>query len=359
VLLSTLAIVSASANPDLAEAEIQARSIIEACRETPSCGYDRRELAEAFVVRATAASILRGEVDPTAAANIERLAPGLALRWRSLLPDTTDVEPDPWVESFVEPADAPPAPSSPREVRRHSGPSMLRLAAAGGPNIDLEGFTGRFEAELRARIAGPLSVIARLSTGGTSHPVSREVLREFDSLPERVGTQLGTVTAGVALRATPSPASELFVYAGPLVHTLGVTRASFTAFEEEGLVFDPAQSGYGLTAGLIGIATLPGSRWLSLRGEIVGSSDRVATHGRYTSRYRAARSLGAPSVPTVTRTRSVQLGLDARARLDDRLLLFGGLEAERQFVDLGGLQFDDAFSVWRGPRLRFGTSVVL
>jgi hypothetical protein len=93
---------TARAGDDVAAAEAAADARITACRALPaSCVGEERELARAFLVKVTAASVLRGEIVRVSAANARLLDRGVVEDWSSLLDADESVQPDPWVVALA------------------------------------------------------------------------------------------------------------------------------------------------------------------------------------------------------------------------------------------------------------------
>jgi len=354
VLLLALTVSSSNAHPELVEAEARAASIVSACRDLGDCDPDT--LAKAFLVQATAASVLRGQVDPVAAANLRELDPALAERWRQLLADGAEAEP--WVRQVatrsnpsVTPASDPRGPFAPSR-------STLRIAGAGG--FDLGGARGQLEAELRAKIAGPVSVFARLDAGIGSRPLSPSLKEELGTEMSSLAQQNGEATAALALASTPSPTSDLLFFLGPTFTSSAGTFSSFTGFAADGLALSPASVALGATIGAIGTIGLPGSERVSLRLDVAATSLAGTYLNRYLDGRRGDLRFAEAGPPPRWSRRSLRVGLDLAARLTRRLAALAGVEARLEHTTSGGgaLPFESA-TRWRGPVFRLGTSLAL
>ncbi|MFK7927905.1 MAG: hypothetical protein AB8H79_06935 [Myxococcota bacterium] len=122
---------ASSLEPDnLPAEERRSTRIIKQCEDL-NCRWDRNELGRAFLVRAAAAAVLRGQVDERAAANARLLVPDEAALWEGLLATDTDSPPDPWVRDWLvarelahgdlELDPPPPVPTEPeRDLSEHA-----------------------------------------------------------------------------------------------------------------------------------------------------------------------------------------------------------------------------------------------
>lgn len=227
----TLSVPAAASEPWPA-AERDAVGLIDRCRLDPgACREDTTALARAFLIRATAASLLRGELDPVATVDARLLDAALTDAWAAMLPDASGVQPDPWVVALAAAAWAsPPTP------------------ALDGPRVygALGTFTGviPFDPHSHARQAS-IGLEARL--------------RLVHDVAVHVGAEFGTSQVGLAANYGDSERSSAPDLEGELVGGVG----RWWSFREGGTGMLSAD----LTLGAEGLSKA-GQRWLYERGVV-------------------------------------------------------------------------------------------
>ena len=272
VLLSLIPLAGAAPLTDpveLVDAESEARSVIEDCRRGKACAA--HELADAFLVRATAAAVLRGEVDQSASANLRLLKPELADTWKSLLAE--DGKPDTWVVALVE------GPSPVSEVPAGSPVAPVTavrdaLAAGGFPEVRLEGDawvgtaqpSGRIGLEVRGSVLGALSVRAAPRFVISSTAISPEVRSTLETSEERINGRGVEVDLGFGPRWTTRSGSELMFWVGPSFQSHAASGGSFRALASDGVLLNPAEHALGASMG--GLGTFAIGRVVSVRGDV-------------------------------------------------------------------------------------------
>jgi hypothetical protein len=179
---------------ELAVAEIEADVVIERCQE--SCFETREELGRAFLTRAAAAAVLRGEIDAAAAANGRFLAPAIAEQWAAVLPAADEREPDTWVVSWAK--EDPAELALPDDLGVGAcivgGPYSGRVKVRGGTAYDY-GFGGSGEPLARYTTEG-------LVIAGRKHVVGHVDGASFEIRPlllPLVGSDLGDGRARVGI----------------------------------------------------------------------------------------------------------------------------------------------------------------
>jgi hypothetical protein len=275
---------------ELASAEVDATALIERCRYA-SCPRDRRALGEAFLVRATAAAVLRGEIDSTAAANARFLAPDLAASWGSLLPGSDGAEPEAWVREWADPTPlgaSAPAPSvlPDRSVREHRPPAPPRERTPPehplelrreAPTVTRIGFSvtpergssaGALDGELRLQVARAVGVVLAASYGYGSSRVPEPVQEALEVDIDRLRGQDGALRAGVGPRWTSDRGAEIALFAYGHADSSAATLRTYQEFVDENLAIDAARVGLGGGLGVIGVYPLRDEPQLALRGEL-------------------------------------------------------------------------------------------
>jgi hypothetical protein len=276
---------------ELASAEVDATALIERCRYA-SCPPDRRALGEAFLVRATAAAVLRGEIDSTAAANARFLAPDLAASWGSLLPGSDGGEPEAWVREWADPTPlgtSVPAPSvlpdrSAREHRpapppraerqppehplelRKDAPTSTRAGFSVAPQRGSTG--GTLDGELRLQVAPAVGVVVAGSYGVGWSRLPEMTQQQLEVDIDRLRGQEGALRAGAGPRWTSDRGAELALFAYGHAESSAPSLATYQDFLSENLPIDPARVGLGGGLGAIGLYPLRRAPKVAFRGEL-------------------------------------------------------------------------------------------
>lgn len=263
---------AASVDPsELVEAEVAAAALIEDCEHRGiACDVSRESLGEAYLVRAIASVLLRGEVDPVASANAHLLVPHRTDAWTGLLGGA--MEPDPFLYAWTreperglrervavgehvdepEPEEhRPPAKRRPLDAEppRLGGPTILGLQIE--QPLEAKGLGGELEA--RASFRGALTGLGRFRYERARSPITlpppfidtvdRTVILEESS---------GELEVGVGLRRS-SDTGETLAYVGGQLFSHAPTFRSFAELQEElQVIVDPGHVGGHAMIGFLG-----------------------------------------------------------------------------------------------------------
>lgn len=255
IALTLSGLAAAADTSDLASSERAAVALLDACRQRGhACGATREQLGEAFVVRALAAAVLRGELDPRAVADARVLAPEIVARWADQLP-ADPVEPDAWVVAFAAPTIAPPAPiPEPPRPPTPSDRASLRLAGLAASPVGPTDVGTRHGAvgELRGALHGALGGIAR-----ARYDELKLLMRPLPYFLDGYGlpaltTREVTVDLGIGRAHRASNGAEWLPYLGVTAYSGAFTDRTFAALDEIGVGTQPAVVGFGVVGGLVG-----------------------------------------------------------------------------------------------------------
>lgn len=182
------------------EAEREAIDLIDRCRLDPgACRGETTALARAFLIRATAASLLRGELDPVATVDARLLDAALTDAWAAMLPDAHGVQPDPWVVALAAAAWAsPPTESTAKKSRVLEGLGAFSGALPFDPQRRGNEASAALDARLHLDHDLAVHVGAELVT--TRLAVYAEVGTEDAYFPEVEGQLVGGVGGWWTLR---------------------------------------------------------------------------------------------------------------------------------------------------------------
>ena len=264
----------ASASPlsvdDLQQTERTATALIERCQRLgPACGATAAQLGEAFVARATAAAVLRGDLDVVAVANGTLLAPAAVAVWRDLLPGTADTEPDAWVVAWIadrwpDPPQPPPPARDPSQ-RSDPRPTVAR-AVLSGFRVSDDDYTSPVTSyavtgEVRGTVGSGLGRIGIVASGGV-----------IDRATE------GSI--GIGPRWVRGGAFELLPYVGVDAATGRLQSRTWFDGPPFRLADDPRFLGIGARVGVIAVHSLrTDDRW-SMRWTVGARSMRHWRMGR-------------------------------------------------------------------------------
>lgn len=269
---------------ELARAEIDANAMIAACQDG-DCPFGAAQLAESFLVRATAAAVLRGEIDTTSAANARFLAPELAASWGPLLPGAHRDEPEPWVRDWLVGVITPTPPPlvigrttppaarqarPPREPREPLPPLTLRSDAPGVARLGVSGSGGRgwtdggLDTDVRVQLARPVALVAGAGLGAHQNTFPPEALAALGTDVDRLAARDAWVRIGVGPRWTDPDGREAMVYLAVIGELSAMTWTTWSALSEDGIELLPATRGLGGTVGALIVQPLPGPLALHL-----------------------------------------------------------------------------------------------
>jgi hypothetical protein len=320
---------------DLVDAESLALEIIEACTDRRDCAYDRHELGGAFLVRATAAAVLRGEVDTVAAANARLLVPSLALAWDELMPSVDSSAPDAWVVAWlpsVTPAGdldtesgAPAAVSERLSARRGDRVARVGLTGSGGSDFR----TGGLVFDARSNPVRGLGLLTGFDVGLDSSRIATETREALGIDVPAINGRRVSANLGIGPRWTAPEGSEFLIYFGASYGTSWASHATFKAITDEGFYLSPAIHHIGLSLGLLGVWSV--APHFSVRTDLsLASVKRVMA-----ARHHGRRSPPPGWWPEVDRSERdgiaddhviTQLALELHRDLGERAFLYGGLE---------------------------------
>lgn len=201
--ISTLILTAAFAAPPanltadaLVAANTDASLLIAKCESNgQACGATKYQLAEAFVVRAVAASVLRGELDARAVANARHLDPNATKGWEALLPSVLDDQPLAWVAAYKEPLPASVTPSatlpplSPTSTAKSPTPSAVPLKQRGA--LALKTTDDALQVRVQAAAAMPTYGPGSLYSGGIGAQIPAS---QFTSLWTEIGGASSTTS---------------------------------------------------------------------------------------------------------------------------------------------------------------------
>lgn len=235
---------------ELEAAERTALSLIERCQEAgQTCGATPEALGQAFVVRALAAAVLRGELDLSGVANGRLLAPDVVDAWSSVLPAAEQAAPEAWVVAWLAPPPAPAAPRPASERTRAQRSTPTAVIRASGTAYELGGAEGMGGAlDARAEVSEGLGVMVRGTWNEFTFPAG---LPARPLLP--VGIREVALELSAGPRRTGRGGAELLPHVGANLYSGGITSRTARRLDAVGYTPDPAVVGLGGRLGALGV----------------------------------------------------------------------------------------------------------
>ncbi len=183
---------------NLSEAEVDAEHAISGCKVVRDCGLDANQLGAAFLIRAAAAAVLRGELDLQSVANGMYLADGTYRAWKAIIPDADEVSPEEWVvkwDGAPEPVTltAPPPPetsttdTTDTTVRKAPQNATFAISAGVTPVFN-DPFLAEVPFRITAEVAANDWVVLELAGGGVPFtkvsPLTQQIINENQVTPD-------------------------------------------------------------------------------------------------------------------------------------------------------------------------------